>query len=551
MELSGGVAGYDPRKSAGDCVFDVEAAHKALEFFRCRLRHVKGERARQPFELRPWQAAVVACVFGWKRPDGTRRFREVFVYVPKKNGKTTLAAGLVVYLLAEDHEPGAEIYSAACSRDQAGQVFAHAAGMVRQNAELSSRLQVFGLRGGSQLKSIVNEEEMSSYKALAADASTADGANVHAAVIDELHRHPTPDLADILQKSTAARRQPLVVYLTTADYDRPDSICNRKWAYASQVRDGVVNDPSFFPVIFEAKKTDDWTDPAVWEKANPNFGVTVPADFYVREVAKAKEDISTQNDFKRLHLNIITEQATAAIEIGKWDACAGLAEGETALTWRSRLLDELAGRECLGGLDLGSTSDLTALCLLFDVPDKGYLLLPWFWMPREGLRKKDPAHARLYESWIAEGWITPTAGNVADYDQIRADIGGIAGKFGVKELAVDRLFQGAQLCSQLMADGMNLVAFGQGFMSMAAPTKLFLEDVLSARVTHGANPVLRWMASNLMVLRDAAGNVKPAKNAKDNQRKIDGIVAAIMALGRRMVAEPPGSVYDKQGVTFI
>ena len=547
------IPGFDPYRGAevGGFIFREELAHAALEFFRLRIRHVKGSMARKPFELRSWQEAIIANLFGWLRADGSRRFREAFVYVPKKNGKTALVGGIIVYVLAEDAEDGQENYSAAASRDQAALVFQYAAGMIRQDPELSSRLRVFGNSGGSQLKSIVYDKSgiISFYKALAADANHADGVNVHLGIIDELHRHPNGELADVISKSTAARTNPLVVTTTTADYDRPESPCNRKLAYARQVLANPEMDMSFLPVIFEAGKDDDWTAEATWAKANPNYNVTVFKDFFEREVKKALEDPSSQNDFKRLHLNIVTEQAVVWLPMDKWAACSG-AGAEDPVAWRAARLAEMAGKPCLSGLDLGSTSDLTAFVLRFALADGGALFLPWFWMPTDGIRTKAPDFARLYEAWIAAGFIRGTPGNVADYDTIRADIKALKGMFDIREVACDP-WNGMQLMTQLQGDGLAVIQFRQGFASLAGPSKAFGERVLGGRMVHGANPVLRWMASNAQVLKDVAGNIKPVKG-KDTQRKIDGIVAAIMAEGLAMVAPvQQGSVYDTRGIESL
>jgi len=482
--------------------------------------------AGAPFKLQPWQQAVTGCLFGWKRPDGTRRYRECFLYVPKKNGKTAWAAGLLLCVQTTDREFGAELYSAASSRDQATLVFAHVVGMIKQEPELSKRLTVYGASGGSMQRSVVFPEEMSSYKCLAADANTADGANVHFAVVDEVHRHKTPELAEILQKSTAARREPLIMYTTTADYNHP-SLCNDLLRYAKAVRDndGDPNKPgydeAFLPVVYEASKDEDWTDRNLWYRVNPNLGVTVPEEFLAREAQKAAESPTTLNNFLRLHLNIVTDADVAFLDMSQWDRCNGAVSAE-----------ELAGRPCYGGLDLATTKDVAAFVLLF--PEDGNAVLPWFWVPAESARERERKDKVPYLTWAAGGHVELTEGDVVDYDAIRVSINEAAKLYDIREIAIDR-WNSTQLQNQLMGDGFEVVPFGQGYASMSAPTKELEKLVIAGNLKHAGHPVLRWMAGNTMVATDAAANLKPAKDK--STEKIDGIVALIMALGRCM-AQP-------------
>ncbi len=348
------IPGYDPYATAGDCTFDNKAAHQAIQFIES-LNHIKGAKGGTKIELEPWQKAIVANLFGWKRPDGTRRYREVFVFVPRKNGKSLMAAALVLCVLFTDAEPGAEIYSAAADRDQAALVFDVAKSMVLGDDELSGLCKVYQ-------KAITREELGSSYKAISRDANTKHGYNAHCVIIDELHAQPNRDLVDVLMTSTGARRQPMVVHITTAGFDR-NSICYLKYDQARRVRDAkpgdTDNDPSFLPVIYEAPAESDWTDEKTWFAANPNLDVSVSLDYLRRECQHAKDSPAYQNTFKRLHLNIWTEQDVRWLDMSKWDLC-GLTPIEAA---------ELEGRECYAGLDLASTNDVAALVLLFPVED--------------------------------------------------------------------------------------------------------------------------------------------------------------------------------------
>ncbi len=450
------IPGYDSAATAGDAWFDVEAAQHALDFFPQCLTHVKGAKGGQPFVLEPWQQAMTANIFGWKRPSGLRRYREVFLYVPRKNGKTPYASGLVLYVLNCDDEAGAEIYSAAADRDQATLVYAHAKGMVLQEPELARRNKIY-----ETAKAIVREETQSSYKVISADANTKHGFNSHMVVIDELHAQPNRELVDVLMTSTGARRQPLILHTTTSDFERP-SICNEKYDYACKVRDGIIDDPSFLPVIYAAQLDQDWTDPAVWAAVNPNLGVSLSLEYMQRECKRAQETPSFQNTFKRLHLNIKTEQDVRWLAIEAWDACLSDTIDD----------DELRPFPCFAGLDLASTADLCALALYF--PDL-HAVRAYFWLPEETADLRLQRARVPYPAWIQQGYITATEGNVADYDRIRLDINALATQFNIKELAYDR-WGAMQLITQLQGDGITsapdgLVPYGQGFASMSAPAK--------------------------------------------------------------------------------
>lgn len=531
-----GLPGYDPRRDAAGCIWDPIAAKRILDFFEhpedgC-LRHVKGERSGQRFVLEPWERSILANIFAWKRADGTRRYREIFIYLPRKNGKTAFTAGMALYVLTCDDEGGAEIYSAASDKDQAALIFEHAAGMVRQDEALAKRLQVFGDSGGGQRKSIVFQERFSAYKVISSESNTKHGFNTHMAIIDELHAQPDRDLVDVLTTSTGSRKQPLIVTVTTADFLR-ESICNEKYDYACKVRDGILQDPAFMPVIYEAPVGSDWTSPAVWKVANPNLGISLSEEYFTRECRRAQEIPSYENTFKRLHLNIRTQNDIRWLSAEAWDKCPGT-------------LPDLAGMECWAGLDLATTTDIAAFVLFFP---EGNCLLPYFWVPMLNAEKRERRDRVPYQTWIRQGILKGTPGNVIDYDCIRADIGQIGKLYNVREIAVDR-WNSTQLQTQLAGDGFTVVPFGQGFASMSGPTKEFEKLVTAAALAHGGNPILKWMASNVTVETDAAGNLKPSK-ARSTE-KIDGIVAGIMAIGRALVRDVnSGSVYETRGLEVL
>jgi phage terminase large subunit-like protein len=320
--------------------FHPQAAQHAIDFFGF-LRHSKGEWAGQTFTLAPWQAFVVGSLFGWQRMDGLRRFRTAYCAVPRKNGKSTLSAGIGLYLLVADGEQGAEIYSAATTRDQARIVFDEAKRMVGSSPALK-RVSVL-------INNLNVEASASRFMPLSADASSMDGLNVHGAIIDELHAHRTRHVVDVLETATGARRQPLLFEITTAGYDR-HSICFEHHDYAIKLLEGVLQDDSWFAYIASADENDDWTNQKVWRKANPSFGISVKADDLARKAEKAIALPGAQNAFRRMHLNEWTEQAERWIDIGAWDACDGQVN-----------LEHLRGRTCFGGLDLSTTTDVTAL----------------------------------------------------------------------------------------------------------------------------------------------------------------------------------------------
>jgi phage terminase large subunit-like protein len=494
--------------------FDESAAQRILDFFRC-LRHSKGEWAGQPFELSPWQAFILWVVFGWKRKDGTRRFRLAYNEVARKNGKSTLGAAVGMYLFAADGEQGAEVYTAATKRDQARIVHSEAISMVKSSVGLSRFIGVF-----KDNLSLIRTR--SKYEPLGADADTLDGLNVHGAIIDELHAHKSRALWDVLGTATGSRRQPLIFAITTAGYDR-QSICWEQHDYATKVLEGIIQDDSFFGFIAALDEEDDWTDPAVWPKANPNLGVSVKLDGLEEQCAKAREVPAAQNTFRRLRLNQWTEQYDRWIDVAIWD------EGATAID-----IEQLRGRQCFGGLDLSSTTDLSAFALLFPPEGDGerWQVICRFWLPSDNVRRRVDRDRVPYDQWIGAGFIESTEGNVIDYGVLRKRIGEDAERYDIREIAFDR-WNATQLCTQLQDDGLTMVPFGQGFSSMSAPTKGLEKLIVGRQLAHGGNPVLRWMVSNVAVKQDPAGNLKPDKS-KSTER-IDGVVAMAMGIGRAMV----------------
>lgn len=513
--------------------FDAEAADRACEFFVRFLRHTKGEWAGQPYELLPWQRdQVIRPLFGWKRADGTRKFRTAYIEIPKKNGKSTLGAGIALYLLYADREPGAEVYSAAGDRDQAAIVFETAKTMVELSKPLRRRAAIYR-------RSIVVRQTRSSYHVLSADVPTKHGLNPHGIIFDELHVQPTRDLWDTLTQGVAARRQPLTVALTTAGYDR-ESICYELHDYARKVLAGVVEDPSFFAFIAAADEQDDWQDPAIWARVNPSFGVTVRAEFFETQVRQAQQMPAKQNTFRRLHLNQWTQQVTRWIDMDLWRANAGdppVAMDDAAL----------AGMTCYGGLDLSSVSDLTAWVLLFPTEEPDELLVrARFWVPAARLEDTTNKYRDQYRVWAQQGFLQVMPGEAIDHEVVRDQVAQDGQLFHIVDLGIDR-WQAHQVVLKLQSAGLQVAGVGMGFQSMAAPTKELERRLLARKIRHANHPVLRWCADNCAVRQDPAGNLKPDK--AQSQGKIDGIVALLVALDR--VMRHQASIYEAQGIRTV
>lgn len=518
------------------CWFDIAAAERVRDFGRKFIKHSKGEWAGKPFELLPWQYnEVVAPLFGWKRADGTRRFRMAYLEVPKKNGKTTLLSFLGIYLLVGDGEAGAEVYTAAADHKQAGLIFDEAHNMVRQSESLRERILVTGSQ-----KHMAFPSRMSILRALSADAFTKEGLNAHAILFDELHAQKTRVLWDTLLFSGISRSNPLHISITTAGYDR-NSICWEQHDYASKVIAGLIEDWSFLGVIYGAPDDADWTDPAVWKAANPSYGVTIHEDSFAQACRAAQESPTKENSFRRYRLNQWTEQETRWLQMEKWDECDGEID-----------MDALKGQPCWGGLDLSSTTDISALSLMFRAPGGEWIVLPFFWVPEERARERENRDRVPYSTWATSGLIEMTPGNVIDYGWIRKKINELGSIYRIQEIAFDR-WNASQLVQDLQdQDGITMTEWGQGYRSMSDPTKQMEKIVLAHEFIHGGHPVLRWMASNVVVVTDPAGNIKPVKPEHHGAARIDGIVTTIMALGVGMVAKAPQlSVYSTRGIQVL
>lgn len=516
-------------------MFDERKAQRVITFIEC-LKHTKGEFHGQPFELLPWQKKIVSDVFGTVRDDqpDTRQYSTVYVEIPKKQGKSELGAALALNMLCNDDEWKAEVYSCAADRAQASLVFDVAADMVRQSPALSKRIKII-----PSMKRMVFAPTGSAYQVLSSDVATKHGLNVSAVIFDELHTQPNRDLYDVMtQGSGDARKQPLWVFLTTAGTDR-NSICWEVHQKALDIIEGRKRDERFYPVIFGLPDEADWTDEANWYKANPSLGYTIKIDKVRDAYHKALETPADENMFRQLRLNQWVKQSIRWMPMATWDECAGVVDPVA-----------LEGRECYAGLDLSSTSDLTAFVLVFPPLDEddAYTILPFFWLPEDQLPLRVRRDHVMYDVWERQGYLKTTEGNVVHYGFIRSFINELGTRYNIREIAHDR-WNAAMMVQELEEDGFTMIPFGQGFRDMSPPTKELMRLVLEHKINHGGHPVLRWNMDNAFVKTDPAGNLKIDK--EKSTEKVDGAVAMVMALDRAMKHANYSSVYDDRGLLFV
>lgn len=527
---------YKPTKfKAKDSYYDKEYADFAVAFIES-LCHTKGTWAGKWFELMDWQEQIIRDLFGILKPNGYRQFNTAYIEIPKKNGKSELAAAVALLLTCGDGEQRAEVYGAAADRQQASIVFDVAADMVRMCPALNKRVKILASQ-----KRLIYEPTNSFYQVLSAEAYSKHGFNVHGVVFDELHSQPNRKLYDVLTKGSGdARMQPLFFLITTAGTDT-HSICYEVHQKAQDIIDGRKIDPTFYPVIFGADDTEDWTSPKVWKKCNPSLGETIGMDKVKTACESAKQNPSEENSFRQLRLNQWVKQAVRWMPMDKWDKCAFAVNEE-----------QLEGRVCYGGLDLSSTTDITAFVLVFppcDEEDK-YIILPYFWIPEDTLDLRVKRDHVPYDVWERQGYLQTTEGNVIHYGYIEKFIEKLGERFNIREIAFDR-WGAVQMVQNLEGMGFTVVPFGQGFKDMSPPTKELMKLTLEQRIAHGGHPVLRWNMDNIFVRTDPAGNIKADK--EKSTEKIDGAIATIMALDRaiRCGNNNCASVYDDRGLLFI
>ena len=521
---------------ARDCAnpayrLDHDAIDRVFRFFSV-VRHYKTRQwAGKQLQLSGWQAFILVAIFGLVHADtGLRVHRIAYIQIARKNGKSMFAAAIGLYLMLYDDEPGAEVYSAATKKDQAKLVWQDAREMVRRSA----LADVVGVREG--VSNLHYEQTMSKFMPVGADADTLDGLNPHGVIVDELHAHKKADMWRVMLTGTGARLQPLQLAITTAGVDQ-DGVCYEQREYGVKVLDGTLEDPEFFAFICELDPDDDWMEPSNWRKGNPNLGISVREDELASAAKRAAAIPADQNDFRTKRLNEWCEQATRWLPMLEWQKCP------TAPV-------PLANRVCFGGLDLSSTRDFTSFVLVFP-PDRDvpvWALLSWFFIPEARLKDTSLGQFRKrLVDWRRDGHIITTPGNVVDYDFVRREIGTAGQLYRIQEIGYDP-YNATQVVVQLGNDGFEMVEMRQGVQTLHAPCKELEKLVVDHQLNHGAHPVLTWMASNVSVVRDSNGNMKPDR--QNPRLKIDGIVATVMGIGRAIAYDSEGatSKYESQGL---
>lgn len=509
-------------------------ANKVLKFIR-HLCHSKAPWHGLPFEPMQFQVDFINELYGTTDSKGLRRYRQALLYLPRKNGKSFLAAALALYHLLADGKQGAEVYLAAGSREQAGIVFNQVKDFIRMNRTLAKRLRVIDYS-----KRIHDDQTGSILRALSADGGLAHGLNPTAIIADELHIWEGKrgrELWEALITSFGGREEPLLLCISTAGHDKA-SLFWGLYQHAKRIEEDPSRDPTFLPWLYEAGPEDDWQDVATWKKANPALGEFRSLDELKAMATRAKESPAMENSFRRLYLNQWTSAETVWIPADKWTSCGGLVVPEN-----------LKGRECFAGLDLSATTDMSAFVLLFpdDNDPPNYIVLPYFWLP-EARVTADRQDVADYRAWAREGSLKLLPGEVLDQRIIKRDIQRLANRYRIREIAFDR-WNAFQLAVELGEEGATMVSTGMGYASLSAPSKTLEEWVLAKRLNHGGHPVLSWNMANVTLEQDAAGNIKPSKGRSKD--RIDGIVALVLAISRAMLQDRKKSVYRERGLTVI
>lgn len=514
------IAGYDPTRDAEGCWFDAQEAERRVKFFALAIKQ---------FSLQQWQSDIVATLFGWKRADGTRRYREAFIFVPRKNGKSTLSAGLALCSFFCDKEKRGQYFCAAGDLDQAELVFSMASSMVQESPALAKPCKIRPSR-----KRIIKGDSL--LRAIPADAQGAYGTEPHLVVGDELHTWPNRRLKDVLHTGTASRAQPLEIYITTAGFDF-NTICGEVYTHACKVRDGVIRDASFLPVIYEAAKDDDWTLESTWKKANPNYGVSVRRDYMETECKKAVDEPVHENTFRREHLNQWTEQKTRWLRLEDWRNCKQSGEPIADKT-----------PVCLG-MDLSTTTDLTAIAVTQRLENGGGYKTEWrYYIAEERAKYIENRDRVSYSQWVRDRHVIATPGKTIDYSFVERDIEELAKKYDVLHVGFDP-YNAADLVQRLMnIHGLSCIKLPQGVATLSAPSKELERCVIEGLIDHGGNPVAEWNVSNTEVILDSNGNYKINKANNVSSKKIDGVAALIFSIAAWQTVEDYGrSYYETPG----
>lgn len=526
---------------------DGAAAQVWVEFFRC-LRHFEGVFAGQPIELDDWELFIVWNVFGWKRADGTRRFRKAYAEIARKVGKSTFGGGIGLGATVIDGEAGPQNYSAAVDKQHARKVLhSKAEKYVKHSPSLRKRLEIAKTTG--RISCDMND---GIYEPLGKDSDVGEGFNPHVTIFDELHAHKDRAMWDVIDSAHGARSQPLDFAITTAGFDITSFCYTEIRDYVCQILEGVVEDDEWFGIVFTIDEGDDWQDEACWAKANPQSYFHTQIDDMRRMAREAARKPGALNNFLTKRLNIWTSQYTAWVNIPEWHLSPPIVPE-----------DRLAGRLCWSALDLSKNQDLTAMVHLFPYEEggEGHLtIVPHFWVPKNRIQDRERRDAAQYEKWVREGLVTATEGDVIDYAVVKADIETAFKRFDVKTLAYDPYGPAEALRQDLITDGIDesrLVQFPQQIKNFSPAMKTLERLYLEHRI-HGLNhPVMLWMAQNVQVYTDCNENIRPVKAMKSKgggraTKRIDGFVCLVMCVGVWSTAEPvKTSVYETRGVREI
>lgn len=492
--------------------FDKKSADLVCDFFETFIKHIKGSHPGQTIKLEAWQRYHLREIYGWKRKsDQTRRYRTVFWFLPRKTGKSFLGSGLGLYHTSADGEAGAEVYSLATDKEQSRIVFNTAKAIVQSDDLLS---EVFNVTKDT----LIVPDTFSSYRVMSGDVAGKHGYSPSALIFDELHEQKDRELWDTMDTARGARTQPITHILTTAGYDTT-TICYELYQYAKNIKEKTIVDDTFYPVLYEAEAGDDWKSEETWKKANPNYGITVKSEYFFDEFNKAKNSPAFENTFKRLYLNIWTEQEVRWIQKEAWDLC------------KSKFTEEnLVKRDCFVGIDLSSTTDLTAMSFVFP-DDKDLFVIPKFWLPEDkvGFSIKDGVK---YAEWHQKGYLEKTPGAIVDYDYLKDTLINLSKKFNIRQVALDP-WNGTHFATELEKLGFEVVLVRQNYSMLSDPTKQFEKLILSKQLKHNNHPILNWNVGNVSIETDKVGNIMVSK--KKSKNKIDGVSATIMAVRQALL----------------
>jgi phage terminase large subunit-like protein len=503
---------------------------RALRFI-SNLTHT-GDFSGEPFAPRPWQAEMIRRLFGTIRPDGSRQYRKAFWALPRKQGKTELTAAIALYLMLGQGRKNQAIYSASGDVDQAALIFNAACSMIRNDPDLERLCVIY-----DGYKRIEFPAGDSFYRVLSSVAPNKHGLGPSAVLIDEMHV-VDEELINVLTTGYGARREPLTLMITTAGWDR-HSLCWDEWQYASKVRDGVIDDSVYYPVIYAAGPEDDWKDEATWSKAMPALGDFCSLEFIREEAKKAIERPRYENTFRQLYLNQWTEQSVRWLALDAWEACIG-----------GKSLNEFAGRECFIGLDLATIYDLTAKAFWFPDDKGGGDLFLSFYAPREGVRKRERDDGVPYSAWERAGHLSLTEGKTVDYARVEAELYEDCERFEVRAVTADP-WNFEAMGQRLVSAGVNVLKFPQTYRNLSEPSKRFEKLIVGRQLRHDGNQVMRWCVSNVAVETDHNENIRPSK--RKSTERIDGVVAAVMAVGAAGASgeAEPASYLESEGLMVL